>query len=97
MQQTVNKYKDDDQVKFLFIDFNEKIEDPEKKVREIIDKNNYTFHVLLDSDNAVANAYKVTNAPYEIIIGPEGNIRFEIKGFGNESIEKLDMMIAMLR
>jgi peroxiredoxin len=97
MQRTVNKYKDDNQVKFLFVDTLEKIEDPENRVREIIDKNNYTFHILLDEDNAVAGAYKITSAPYEVIIGPKGNICFEIKGYGGEHVEKLDMMIAMLR
>lgn len=99
MQQSVNKYKEDGRIKFLFIDTLEKIEDAEKKVREIINNNNYTFHVLLDVDNSVANAYKITSAPIKIIIGPNGNIRFRSPGYGGDDqlIEKLDMMIAMLR
>lgn len=100
MQQSVNKYKEDGRIKFLFIDTLEKIEDAEKKVREIINNNNYTFHVLLDVNNSVANDYKITSAPIKIIIGPNGNIRFRIKGYGGdetELIEKLDMMIAILR
>ena len=99
MQQVVDKYKNDDNIKFLFIDTLEEIEEVEKKVKEIIHKNNYTFHVLLDEDNSVANAYKITAAPIKVIIDPNGNIRFIKEGYGGDDklIEELDMMISMLR
>jgi peroxiredoxin len=99
MQQIVNKYTQDGEIKFLFIDTLEKIENSEEKVRDIINKNNYSFHVLLDEDNSVANAYKITEAPVKVIIDPNGNIRFISRGYGGDDklIEELDMMISMLR
>ena len=70
------------------------------KAIDFIKKNNYTFHVLLDMENSVVIAYKVAGIPTKFIIDSNGNIRFRIKGNGGddtELIEKLDMMIAMLR
>lgn len=99
MQKSVNKYRDDDNVEFLFIDTWENGKDVEKNVRKIIGKNNYPFHVLMDVDGSMTDAYKVFALPTKMIIGPGGNIRFRIRGFDSDSqlIEELDLMIAMLR
>src|SRR5690606_42066513 len=45
MQAAVNKYKDDKEVEFLFIDTWQREENYKEVVEQFITKNNYTFHV----------------------------------------------------
>ena len=101
MQKSVDKYKADDMVKFLFIITHERRENAIQKAKDIINKNNYTFHVLFDADsNSVASAYKVSSLPNKFFIDPEGIIRFGGRR-GNkyemDVIEEIDIKIEMLR
>ncbi len=101
MQKLVDKYKDDDSVKFFFIDVLEKGDETVKKVRGLINNNNYTFHVLLDDDSClVSSAYELSGIPSIFIIDPKGNIRFRPEHSGlndKEFIEQFDIMIEILR
>jgi thiol-disulfide isomerase/thioredoxin len=105
MQRTVEKYKDNTDVVFLFIDTWEKGADREKLVTDFIAKNKYTFNVLYDtpkSDNAdefaVVSNYKVDGIPTKFVVDANGQIRFKSVGFGgNEDmlVKEMSMMIEM--
>lgn len=98
MQKSMVKNRNDNKVKFLFIDTWESRDNFKRHVRSIIRKNNYPFHILLDVDDSVADDYNVPALPTKIIVGPDGKIRFRIRGFDNDSklIEELDLMFEML-
>lgn len=105
MQKAVNKYKNEPNVTFVFIDTWEQAEEREKKVKEFIDKNKYNFNVLYDvakpdEDNAftVVSDYKVNGIPTKFIIDKKGTIRFKKVGFdgSDESlVSELSMMIEL--
>ncbi len=100
MQKAVDKFKDDDTVKFLFINTWERGDNVKAKVAEFINKNDYTFHVLFDSENKVVTDYGVEGIPTKFIIDKKGQIRFESVGFGGDEqklVDELSLMIDMLR
>lgn len=99
MQIAVNKYAENDNVKFLFINTWERVENKLQNAKDFISQNQYTFQVLMDYDNAVITKYKVSGIPTKFIIGKDGNIKFVSVGFsGNtdQMVEELSAMISML-
>jgi len=92
MQAAVNKYKDDKEVEFLFIDTWQREENYKELVEQFITKNNYTFHVLFDEmkdrTKATTTAYGVKGIPHKVVIDKEGFIRFESSGGGSD-VEKI--------
>ncbi len=99
MKKIVEKYKDDNNVKFLFIDSWERVEDKTRNAKEFIAKNEYPFHVLVDEENRVIEKYKVSGIPTKFIIDGEGNIRFKSIGFAGSDdklVEELSTMISMV-
>ncbi|QES90624.1 TlpA disulfide reductase family protein [Rhizosphaericola mali] len=90
MQLAVNKYKDNKDVVFLFVDTWER-STPEQRFKEVssfIQEKKYTFQVLLDEPSKtngkefdVIKSYGVTGIPTKFIIGRDGNIKFEMVGF----------------
>lgn len=90
MQLAVNKYKDNKDVVFLFVDTweNSSPEQRFKEVSEFIKEKKYTFQVLLDEQNKtnkseynVVKSYGITGIPTKFIIGKDGNIKFEMVGY----------------
>ncbi len=101
MQEVVTKYKDDPSVALLFVDTFERGDDREQKVEDFIKKNNYTFHVVYDSDDStIAEQYGVKGIPTKVIIGPNGNMRFKSVGYNGSNdklVKEMDMMISALK
>ena len=104
MQMAVNKYKDDPNVKFLFVDTWEKSDDYLDGVKKLIADNNYTFHVLMDEKIAdgrqakVVSTFDVTGIPTKFIIDKNGNIRFKYVGYSGtpeKLVEEVTDMIEM--
>lgn len=91
MQVAVNKYENDPEVEFLFIDTWQREDNYKELVEEFITENNYNFHVLFDEMNdatkAVATAYGVRGIPTKIVIDKDGFIRFRSSG-GEQDIDK---------
>lgn len=90
MQEIMNKYKDDTEVVFLFIDVWEHTT-PNKMsetAAKFIKDNKYSFDVLLDTNDQVVNDYKVEYIPAKFVIDKKGNIVF----MGNE-INDLGLII----
>jgi thiol-disulfide isomerase/thioredoxin len=104
MQKAVNKYKNDPNVVFLFIDTWESGATREKQVKDFITKNKYSFTVLYDEtkkdsdDFIVVKDYKVEGIPTKFVIDKNSNIRFKSVGFGGDPdalVSELVMMIEM--
>ncbi len=98
MQKAVNKYKDANDVAFVFIDTWERGDEKEKNAAEFIESKGYTFNVLMDNENAVVAAFGVSGIPTKFVVDKSGKIRFKSVGFnGNddELVTELSMMIEM--
>lgn len=89
MQMAVNKYENDPDVEFLFIDTWQNEENYEELVTNFIAENQYTFHVLydemVDRDNATVTAYGVRGIPTKVFIDKDGYIRFQSAGGSADS------------
>jgi len=99
MKISVEKYNDDENVKFFFVNTWERVEDKHKIAADFISKNEYPFQVLMDEENKVIEMFKVSGIPTKFIIDGEGNIRFKSVGFpgtDEQLVEEMDMMISML-
>lgn len=92
MQAAVNKYKDDKEVEFLFINTWQREKNYKELVDNFITENKYTFNVLFDEMNdrakATTTAYDVQGIPHKVIIDKQGNIRFESSG-GSADVDKI--------
>ncbi len=99
MQKTQDKYKENEDVKFLFVNtWENNIEDETKNAKDFIEKNNYRFDVLMDIDDKVITQYKVDGIPTKFIIDKDGKIRFKSVGFSGSDdklIQELSAMIDM--
>lgn len=95
MQKALDATKDRSDVAFLFIDTWEKGDSKEKMAAEFIEKNKYSFNVLMDNDDKVVGNYKVEGIPTKFIVGKDGRIKFMSVGFnGTETlIEEVATMI----
>lgn len=106
MQMAVNKYKNDENVKFLFIHTWEKEDNPTVAAINYLKENNYNFQLVMDlkdpvtKTNNIVTSYKVTGIPTKFLIDGEGNIRYKVTGFsgGDEAaVEELSAMIESVR
>jgi len=100
MQKAVEKYSEDPNVQFLFINTWERVENVKQNVIDFIKKNNYSFHVLLDENSEVIEKYKVSGIPTKFIIDKNSTIRFMEVGFsGSEDqlVKELSLMISLVQ
>jgi thiol-disulfide isomerase/thioredoxin len=106
MQMAVNKYKDDPDVKFLFIDTWENGDNYIDGVKKFIADNKYTFNVLVDEkggdgrQSKVVSQFGVNGIPTKFIIDKNGNIRFKVVGFDGSAdglVDEVSTMIDMAR
>lgn len=87
MQQAVTRYKDDQNVAFLFIDTREKVENYQQLAKDFLSQNHYTFNVLFDemstdgTKSKLYKEYKIAGIPTKFIIDRQGIVRFEKLGF----------------
>ncbi|MGE5353613.1 MAG: redoxin domain-containing protein [Acidobacteriota bacterium] len=98
MKKAVEKYASNPNVRFLFIDTRERVEDKKKNAADFLQKNQYPFYVLLDTESKINELYKVPGIPTKFVIDKDGNIRFKVVGFGgntDQMVEEIDAMISM--
>ncbi len=88
-QAIINKYKDDNEVVFLFIDTWERkdFKTMKKEAAAFIAKNKYSFQVLPDDKNTVVADYKAEGIPASFIINKKGEIVFMGRPSGNLAME----------
>ncbi len=100
MQQAQEKYKNNPNVKFLFINTWEQGDDYLPKVKKLIADKKYTdFTVPVDIDGKTVAAYKVEAIPTKFVIDTEGNIRFKRRGSSDdkeEIVEEISLMVDTL-
>lgn len=102
MQLAVNKYKNDPNVKFLFIDTWETDKNYLAGVEKFITDNHYSFDVLMDEkgedgrQSKVVSAFKVDGIPTKFILDKDGNIRFKHVGFSGSAEGLRDEVSAMI-
>ena len=91
MQASFGKLRDKG---FVVLAINE-LED-DAKVREHIKQYGYTYPVLMDRDNKVANQFGVFGLPVSVFIDQEGRVQEYIKG-GLLTEQKIDETIARIQ
>ena len=96
MQKMVSKYKDNENVKFVFIDTWEKGDEKAKNAGDFVSSNKYTFHVLMDNDDKVVAEYKVEGIPTKFVIDKKGMIRFKAIGFDGSDDKLMHELTAMI-
>lgn len=100
MQKAQEKYKNNPNVKFLFINTWEQDNDYLPKVKKLIADKKYTdFTVPVDIDNKIVVSYKVEAIPTKFVIDTEGKIRFKRRGSSDDTeeiVEEVSLMIDAL-
>jgi len=102
MQMAVNKFKDNPNVKFVFIDTWEHAENYIDGVKAFMAQTKYPFHVLMDEKGAdgrqskVVSTYGVDGIPTKFVIDGNGNIRFKHVGYAGSDKGILDEVSAMI-
>jgi thiol-disulfide isomerase/thioredoxin len=102
MQMAVDKYKDNPNVKFLFLDTWESDEKYVDGVKKFIADNKYSFYVLLDDKmvdgrrGKVVKDFDVDGIPTKFIIDKNGNIRFKHVGYTGTPEALVDEVSAMI-
>lgn len=101
MQLAVDKYKNNKDVQFFFIDTREKKNNYQELVKSFLLENKYTFKVLYDEkgsdgvQNKYYTKYKLIGIPTKLIIDRNGIVRFEKIGYSpNMSAEQLAADVA---
>lgn len=107
MQMAVNRFENDDSVQFLFINTFEHGPELNSEVSEFLEKNNYSFLVLIDEQKEDANQYKTASAygvrgiPTKVIIGPDGKLRFkyyDVDSSNNDQmVKELEIMVELAK
>ena len=96
MKKALNKYEKE--VKILFVNSKETAKDKLQAVKDLMEKNDYPFHVLMDIKNEVFESYGISLLPTKVIIGKDGNIRHRSFGFRGETelLDELEAIISIL-
>lgn len=100
MQNAVDKFAKDENVKFLFVNAWERVADKKTNAEDFIAKKKYTFHVLMDYENKVISDFGVQGIPTKFIVDKNGNIRFKSVGFSGNTdhmVKEIEAMVAMVK
>ncbi len=107
MQKAVDKYKDDPNVAFVFINTWQNESNREEVVKNFMKANPYRFNVLLDTKKPndpskfeVIDQYGVEGIPTKFILDGNGKIRFKKVGFNGSTegtVRELDVLIKLAK
>ncbi|HLR36882.1 MAG TPA: TlpA disulfide reductase family protein [Chitinophagaceae bacterium] len=105
MKRLKDKYKDDKEVVFLFIDEDDPQPNEEsriKKIRDFLQEKNYRFRVLLDTKdkNSVQQKYFISGIPVKVVIDKKGIMQFKEIGYSGDLhklVNQMDSMINILK
>lgn len=107
MKLAVEKYKNDPDVEFYFVDTEERAKDHKAQINQFIKDNNYPFHVLFDNKlkggtmteevyNSICKAFGISGIPQKLIIDKNGKLRFLTVGYGGSPSALADEISAMV-
>lgn len=101
--QTMQRYKDDANVRFLFVNTRERSTNSRDAVVNYIAKNKYDFAVVLDElstdgkQERFYRAFRVAGLPTRIVIDGNGVVRFESIGYPTgKTNEELSAILASM-
>ncbi|MBC7350499.1 MAG: redoxin domain-containing protein [Candidatus Aminicenantes bacterium] len=100
MKKLVEEYQKDSSVAFVFINTWQDEANKDQVVKEFLEKNQYPFYVLMDTEDKVVADYGVSGIPTKFVIDPKGKIRFKSIGFEGDSekmIKEIKLMIELAR
>ncbi len=103
MQMAVDKYKDDNTVKFLFIHtWDRGTKTPLKDAADYLSSNKYSFDLYMDykdpgtEKHPTVSSFNVTGIPTKFVIDSNGNIRFKVDGFYGVDEAAAEEVVAMV-
>ncbi|MGQ9800889.1 MAG: redoxin domain-containing protein [Candidatus Saccharicenans sp.] len=100
MKKLVEEYQPDSSVAFVFINTWQDEANKEQVVKEFLEKNQYPFYVLMDTEDKVVADYGVSGIPTKFVIDPKGQIRFKSIGFEGDlekMVKEVKLMIELAR
>jgi len=106
MQRAVDRYRDDPQVKFLFIHTLERKPDPIFEAKKYLADNHYSFDLYIDpkdpqtKKSTTVAAFGAQGIPAKFVIDGQGIIRFKLVGFSgsdDDAVRELSSMIEIAR
>lgn len=100
MNMAVEKYKDDKDVVFYFVDTQEKMKDYEAYVSKYLKDRNFDFNVLFDADAKMSKSYGVGPIPHKMVLDKNGMLRFSEVGYmgsPSELVDEISMMVELAR
>ncbi len=100
MKMAVEKYKNDKDVVFYFVDTQERIKDYEAYVTKYLKDNNYDFNVLFDANANFSKSFGVGAIPHKMVIDKDGMLRFSEVGYmgsPSELVDEISMMVELAR
>lgn len=96
MKKAQEKLAARDDVKFLFVDTWENVDNKLENAKEFMKKKNYPFYVLMDNDNKMVEDFGVSGIPTKFILDKAGNIRFKSVGFEGNTDALADEVMTMV-
>ncbi|GAA4292331.1 TlpA disulfide reductase family protein [Aestuariibaculum suncheonense] len=102
MKAAADKYKNDEEVMFLFVHTFEKEKDPLTLAKNYLSENHYDFDLYMDYRNAetrrneAATAFGIRSIPTKVVIDPKGNLRFKVSGFKSSKVSMVAELSAMI-
>ncbi len=111
MQMVVDKYKNDEDVVFLFVSTMEYSADYKQQIEKLLTEENYDFTVLIDNENpesgkhdflysTYAKAFHFSGIPQKMIIGANGRLRWRSTGYNgspSELADEISCVVELLR
>ena len=95
-QKVIDKYKEDKDVIFLFINLDSNGNDRRLEISDFLIERKYNFEVLLDSKGTIAQSYSVTSLPTKIVVNKKGRINFRNSGSKKDEQEMIDELSIMI-
>ena len=100
MKMAVDKYKNDKEVAFFFVDTQEHMKDYESYVKKYLKDHNFDFEVLFDADSKLSKSFGVGPIPHKMVIDKKGVLRFSEVGYmgsPSELVDEISMMVELAR
>ena len=96
MKKAQEKLAGRDDIKFLFVDTWENVDNKLENSKEFMKKKHYPFYVLMDNEDKMVADFGVSGIPTKFIIDRNGRIRFKSVGFQGNTDALADEVVSMV-
>jgi peroxiredoxin/uncharacterized protein HemY len=100
MKKLVEEYQKDPSLAFIFIDTWQDEANKDQVVKEFLEKNQYPFYVLMDSEDKVVSQFGVSGIPTKFVIDPKSRIKFKSVGYEGDAdkmVKEVKLMIELAK